>query len=503
MTKSRRYRLTSAIEGLRQPATAAAGGAILVLRYIFTAVCNYGLGVLLAWFLTAEEFGRVSVLQTVITLSSFILSAALPPVLARRIAQAGLERPGGSVATFRSALVGNALIGVALLVGLLVAQGVAGAPLPNAGPVVLGLVACTIPLIAINMVFLGAFQGSRLFGGMGFVQSADTAIRFGVGVTLGGVLGLGMPGVALAYLLGSLTAAAGGFVILARRLPGRGPLAPFATFRPSIPIGLGTIALGVVMTVDLLMLSALGPGGNAAVAEYQVASIFARAIFFVGIALSSVVFPYIAQHGPGHDSHAWFLAAARWIPLSLIPIQLALLVAPEPILAIAFPARYGDASSLVRILAVGTVGLLLAEMLLQALVALGAPRVVAVRVTLAAVTEVAFLVLLVPTAGATGAAVAFGIGTWVATGLLAHAYLRLQPRKGFTLSGPLRQALALGAMLPALLTARLVPPFAGALAIGVGFLVYLIVARLLRVITDADVLRARQALGALVPRKRP
>lgn len=497
----RRWRF-SIIRGLRRPSTAAAGGVILVLRFILTAVFNYGLGVLLAWFLTAEEFGRVSVLQTIFTLTSFILSAALPPILARRMAQVGDGRRDESAPTFRSVLIGNTTIGLALLVGLFLAQGAAGAPLPNAGPFVLGLVACTIPLIAINTVFLGAFQGSRLFGGMGFVETVDTAIRFVVGVTLGGVLGLGLPGVALAFFLGSMAATSAGLVALANRLPGRGPLAPFRTFRPSIPIGIGTIALGVVMTVDVLVLSALGPGGNAAVAEYQVASILARAIFFVGIALSNVAFPYIAQHGPGHDSHAWFLAAVRWVPLCLIPVQFALLVAPEPILGIAFPARYADASSLVRILAFGVIGLLLAQMLLQALIALGAARQVAVRTTLAAVVELAALVLFVPRAGATGAAIAFVVGTWLATGLLASAYMRLQPRAGLTLSAPLRHTLALGAMVPVLLTARLLPDFAGALCIGVGILLYIVVARRLRLFTDADVLRARQALAALAARNR-
>ncbi|WP_284979995.1 oligosaccharide flippase family protein [Arthrobacter sp. fls2-241-R2A-200] len=502
MTRSWRDWRISVVQGVRQPASGAAGGAILVLRLVFNSALNYGFGVALAWFLTAENFGRVSVMQSFFGLSSFILNAALPPILARRMAQAedGLE--DGSAATFRSALVGNAALGLALLVGLLVAQGVAGVPLPDAGPIVIGLVACTIPLIAINNVFLGAFQGCRLFGGMAFVQSVETAIRFVVGVSLGGVLGLGVPGVALAFLLGSLAATLGGLFALASRIPRRGPLAAFATFRQSVPIGIGIIALGVVMTVDVLYLSAYGPGGNAAVAEYQVANILARAVFFVGITLSSVVFPYLAHHGPGPDSHAWFLAALRYVPLSLLPIQFALIIAPEPILAIAFPASYSHASSLVRVLAIGALGLLLAQMLLQALVALGAARQVAVRASLAAATEVLALFLLVPRAGAAGAAIAFGIGTWAATGLLAHAYLQLQPRKGLPLSGPFRHAVALGGMLPALLIARLLLPFPGILLIGIGVLLHLVTARMLRLVTDTDVLRARQVLVGLTLRRR-
>lgn len=501
MAKWWRHWRISIFRGLRQPTTGAAGTGILVLRFIFTAVLNYGLGVVLAWFLAPAEFGRVSVIQAVFALSSFILSAALPPILARRIAQAEGSQQDESAALFRSALVGNAIIGLVLVVGLLVAQGVVGAPVPNAGPIVVGLIACTIPLIAINTVFLGAFQGARLFGGMGFVQSLDTAVRFVVGVALGGVLGFGLAGVALAFLLGSVAAAAGGLFALSKRIPGRGPLATFAMFRPSIPIGIGTTALGVIMTVDVLVLSALGPG-TAAVAEYQVASILARAIFFVGITLSSVTFPYLAHYGPGPESHAWFLAAARWVPLGLIPIQFVLVVAPEPILAIAFPARYGEVSSLVRILALGVIGLLLAQMLLQALVALGAVRQVAIRATVAAAIEVGIQVILVPRAGATGAAIGFGVGTWVAVGLLAHAYLQLQPRNGITFSKALRHAAALGAMLPALLTARLLPSLVGALCMGFAVLVHLVIARLLRLITDAEVMRARQALIALAPNKR-
>jgi O-antigen/teichoic acid export membrane protein len=250
-------------------------------------------------------------------------------------------------------------------------------------------------------------------------------------------------------------------------------------------------------TLDILLLGAIGPAGDAAVAAYVVASMLARAVFFIGTALSGAVFPYLAHHGPGAESHAWFLAALRWVPLSLVPVQFALIINPESPLALFFPQQYAASAPLVRILALGAVGLLLAELLLDALIALGAVRQLALRATLAAVVQVVAVAVLVPQIGAIGAAISFSVGAWVASALFCRAYLRIQPRKGFKLSGALRHALALVAMVPVLVLTRFLPPLAGTIGIGVALLLHLGLARLLGLVTRRDVERAHGALAVL------
>ena len=485
---------------LRRPTTAASGGTILAFRFVITALMNYGLGVLLAWLLTSEELGHVGVVQNIFVLSSFVLSAALPPTLARVMARSDGRRDETD-AVFRSALIGNCGMSMVIAVIFIVVQQTSAAPLPASPLLLTVVVVCAVPFIALNSLFLGALRGVGRLGAMAVVQTADTTVRFAVGVVLGGLLGWGATGVALAFLLASITASAGGFVALVDRVPGRGPLAASTTFRPAVPIGIGTAALGLMTTLDVLLLSALGSGGDADVAVYVVASILARAVIFVGTALSTAVFPYLARHGPGAESHAWFLAALRWVPLALVPIQFALLINPGPLLALFFPQQYAASAPLVRLLAFGAVGMLLAEFLLDALVALGAVRQVAARAALAAGVQVIGLAVLVPRFGATGAAVSFVVGTWTATALLLVAYLRVQPRKGVQLSVVVRHALALGAMTPVLAATRFLPPLTGALGLGVALVVHLGVARLLGLLTHGDVERARGALGVLLAGK--
>jgi O-antigen/teichoic acid export membrane protein len=483
--------------GLRRPTTAAAGGAILASRFVVTALLNYGLGVVLAWLLTADQFGRVGVVQNIFVLSSFVLSAALPATLAREMARAEDRQVGDAV--FRSALLGNCGMGVVLAIGLVVVQQTAAAPLPTSSWLLTVLIACALPLIALNSLFIGALQGTRRFGGMAVVQTADTAVKFIVGVVLGGLLGWGATGVALAFLLASTSAALWGFAALSDRSPGRGPLAASRTFRPAAPIGVATVALGLMTTLDVLVLAAIGRDGDAGVAAYLVAGMLARAVFFIGTALSRAVFPYLARHGPGAESHAWFLAALRWVPIALVPVQLALVVNPEPLLALFFPQQYAGAAFLIRLLALGAVGMLLAELLLDALIALGPVRHVALRATLAAGVQLAALAVLVPRLGTIGAAVSFGIGAWTAVALFSVPYLRMQPRRGVAPSGVLRHVAALGAMVPALVLTLFLPPLAGAIGLGFALVLHLGVARLLGLITQRDVERASRAFTVLFP----
>jgi O-antigen/teichoic acid export membrane protein len=98
----------SGLRTLRTQRTAAGGGAALVLRFVATALLNYGFGVALAWLLSQSEFGAVSVLQNVLLLTGAVVSAGLPWALARAVAHADSDdnaNGAGRVdSTFRAAL---------------------------------------------------------------------------------------------------------------------------------------------------------------------------------------------------------------------------------------------------------------------------------------------------------------------------------------------------------------------------------------------------------------
>jgi O-antigen/teichoic acid export membrane protein len=486
---------------LRTPRTAAGGGAVLILRFAATAVLNYGFGVALAWLLPQSEFGAVSVLQNVLLLTGAVVSAGLPWALARAVAHAdGPDGARNADSTFRAALAGNLVLGAVLAVAFVAAQITPLRVIPDGSPALTVAVAATIALLALNAVLAGGLQGSRRFDALGLLQTSETATKVLVGLLAVGLLGMGVSGVAAGFAIGAAVGTACGWWGVRDRLPGRGPLAGRATFGVAVPMGIGTASFALLGTLDVLALSALGRGfgiSTATVAVYQAAAILARAPYFVADSLGDAVFPFMAREKTWAEANAWFMAMFRWVLLGLVPLQLVLLVAPVPVLGILFPASYAAAAGLVRLITVGAIGLLTAVLLLKALYARGRPAAVARRTPVAVAVELAALVVLVPRFGATGAAIAFVAGSWVAALLLAAAYAGRQRFRLPSAPAAGRYAAACGILIVALAAANVVPAPLGVAAISAGLVVYVPAAVRLGLVRPAEVARARAVLGWL------
>ncbi len=473
---------------LSRQGSARAGGAILISRFAANALVNYGLGLALAWLLVPDQFGVVAALQTVLLLGGLLLSAGLPWFVARRVAAPVAASPGRPPpevgAMLRTAVLGNAAIGLLLGAAFWLSQ-TYGIPLvPTHSAVVTGCVALTLPLIGLNAVLTGALQGSRRFAGMGAVQSGEVLVKAVVSVLLAGVLSFGPAGVAIGFLGGALVATALGIRGLHDLLP-PGPLAPLAGFGAAVPMFGASAAFALLPTVDLLGLQVVGtaaaaiPGGTSgALAVYQVSSILARAPYYVADAVIDAVFPFMASAKDSRSAHHWFVSAFRWVPLALVPLIAVLLLAPRPVLAVCFPGGYATAAPVLRLLAVGSLGLILAGMQLKALFARDlAARAVAPMVA-SAVVELAGIVLLVPVSGALGAAEAFTAGSWAGALALAVVYRRAVGRLSVR---PLRVAgylLALAVTGGALAAADALPAVAAVPVIAVALLLFLALAAL-------------------------
>jgi O-antigen/teichoic acid export membrane protein len=190
------------------------------------------------------------------------------------------------------------------------------------------------------------------------------------------------------------------------------------------------------------------------------------------------------------------------VPLALLPLQLVLLVAPATALGLFFPAQYEHGAGIVRILTIGTVGLMTADMLLKALYARGLTAPVARRVPIALLIEVILLVIAVPRWGTTGAAVAFAAGSWTGAALLAQLFV-----SHYRLSWPspkvaLCYPLALAPLLALLAPADLAPELPALGMIAVGFALYAAIAVRLRLVRDDDVARAGRMLRRFRPKRR-
>jgi O-antigen/teichoic acid export membrane protein len=271
-------------------------------------------------------------------------------------------------------------------------------------------------------------------------------------------------------------------------------------------MGAASATFGVILTVDVIALSALGQGHGvdaAQVAVYQAALVLARAPFFVGDALSNAVFPFIAEAKTAAEVNGWFGATYQWVPLVLVPLQLVLALVPALPLKLFFPQAYGEAAPLLRVLTVGTLGLLTMDMLIKALNARELSAAVARRVPVALTLEAVALLVAVPRWGPIGAAISFAGGSWIGAVLLGRLYLRrfrpARPRPG----AAARYLLALSPLVALLLMAGVLPDVPALAAVAAGLGCYAFAALRLGLVRDRDVVRIRAFGHRLLPRRRP
>ncbi|MBN9102591.1 MULTISPECIES: oligosaccharide flippase family protein [unclassified Pseudonocardia] len=461
-----------ATTGMQRERGIAGGSAVLVGAVAATSVLNYGLGVALAWLLPPDRFGVVGTLLSLLLLATSVLAAGFPWALARAVA----ANHADEAATFRAALLGNVGLGLVLAVAFAAVQLPTGALLPGVGPVPTVLAAVTVVLLALGSVQVGALQGARRFDAVATTRVLECVAKVILVVAAVTVFALGVAGVALALLISAAVAAAWSLRSLRDRLPGRGPVAAARVFADAVPLSVATTGFGILGTLDVLLLGALGGGtGGAALAVgvYQAAAIIGRAPFFLGSAVSEAAFPHIAAARTPADAHRITANALRLIPLALVPLQLVLLVAPDLVLSVVLPAAYADATGPVRVITLGTVGLLVADTLLKALLARGFGRAVAARVPFAVAVQLAGLFLAVPQFGPVGAAWSFAAGSWTMAVLLAGAYLtRFRPPRPRP-APVVRWAAALGVAAGAFLAADHAGTVPGAALVLLGLAAYL------------------------------
>jgi O-antigen/teichoic acid export membrane protein len=488
--------------------TAARGGVMLVARFAVIAVLNYALGVVLAWLLPKEEFGQVSAVQAALLFAAYTLNSGFPWIVATTEARRSRLEPGYAGAVFRSSLLGNACLGLGLAVGFVLLQASGVRLLPPGSLLMVAMVAASFPVFAVNSVFKGALHGRRRFSDLGLLQVVEVLVKCLVAVVLVVALNLGATAVAFAFLAGGLVAAAFGAWRLRDLAFGRGRLAGLETYRDTVPMFVGSAGFALFATADVLGLHSIGHAHGltaATVGLYQVAVLLGRAPYFIADALVDAVFPFIArQHDSPEASHRWFAAAARWILLVVVPLELVLVVRPQPLLRLLFPEPYEAALPLVRVLSFGALGMIGCGIYGKSLQALGRREAVAKVMPVVLVVELAALAALVPRAAAMGAAIAFAVAGWTGATLLAVTYHRHQ-RIG--LPGPrrvVRYGVALLSLVAGLAFIPDLPPLMTLGVVGGAGLVYLWVARSLGLVTAEDVARLRGWAGRFrLPHARP
>ena len=281
-------------------------------------------------------------------------------------------------------------------------------------------------------------------------------------------------------------------------LPGLGPMASLGFLRAATSIWFASAAMAFLITADLLGLELFGraAGVTAAVlAGYQACGLLGRACYYIGDALADAVFPFMARTDDPEDRNRWFMAPVRWVMLLIVPIQVGFLLAPGPVLRLFLPAHYAGAQTLLRLIAAGTIGALMTDMLMKGLFAGGHGRHVGRRMFVAVTVEVVGLVILVPRYGPVGAGISYLLASYSGMALLGFLYLRVNRvrppslrQAGVYVAGITPTALAF------FLAGRTASPVAWSL-ITVGAVLFIWPARRMGLIEDTDLnaLRAGRA----------
>jgi O-antigen/teichoic acid export membrane protein len=490
---------------MRAEYSAAAGGVILVARFAAGAVLNYAFGIALAWLLVPSAFGTVSAVQNVLLLAAGMLTAGPPWALAIRVAQTHGD-PEAAKPEFRTAFITNIALGIVLGTAFLVAQ-LSGHQLVPTHEVRLDvIVALEMPVLALNNVLWAAAQGSRRFGGLGVMQSGEILIKCAVGVFLVTVLNAGPAGIALSFLVGTAGSVLVGLKTDKGLIPGPGRLAKLGFLADSTAVWFASASMTFLITADLLGLEVAGKAAGvttAVLAGYQACGLLARASYYVSDALVDSVFPYIARGESLREKHRWFVAAARWVPLFIIPIQLELILAPGPVLRLFLPSHYAGAQMVLRVLALGTLGALLADMLIKGLFAAGHRREIGWLMPIAVMAEVLGLIVLVPRYGAVGAALSYLIAVDVAVVLLVPVHLRAFQVRLPYVRKVARYVLGLAPTAVLFTLAGLTPALLAWALIVTGMALFTIPARRMGLITDADVRFLTEQRALLLGRLRP
>jgi O-antigen/teichoic acid export membrane protein len=349
------------------------------------------------------QFGMARILdpgeyRLLAALFAVVLIGAVPPLafqattareVASRLADGDARRAGLALrGTLRSVLVWTAVLlaAAAVLVPVAAALGL-GHALAVAATAATVAIALAIPVV------WGGLQGSGRFLTLSGAYLAFTGTRLVAGLAIGlagGGVGAVMLGVAAATAL----------TVLASVLPLRGLLAAaegatvrarsLAT-RPNAGAAIALTALMALTTCDLLVAAlAFGPDEGG---DYAAASVGARVLLLIPVAVTTVLFPRVATLRNPRQERAHLLGGLAVVGAASAVAVALLWVLAEPLLELTFGSKYVGADAWLGPLSLAMAFYALANVYLYHFLSLGQSRFAVVLVGLLVAQLVAYGVL--------------------------------------------------------------------------------------------------------------
>ena len=362
-------------------------GLLLALAVGFANALNAVFQFSLARILERGEYSLLAALFAV------VLIGAVPPLAfqattARHVAASLSEGEDAEAGKYLRGTLRSVLVWTAALLVLTAVLVPIGAAAGMNEPLAVAATAATIAIALVIPVVWGGLQGAHRFRALAWATLLFAGSRLVAGVTIGaagGGVGEVMLGVAVAT---AVTAALS-------LLPLRGLLAHAAATprRRLATLGnagaaVGLTALTALATTDLLVAKLAFPSGQAG--DYAAASVGARVLLLIPIAVTTVLFPRVATLRDKQRERSHLLAGLLAVGITAAMATAVLWSLAGPLIDVTFGSKYDDASSWLGPLSVAMGLYALATVYLYHFLSLGRSRFALVLAGLLGVQLVVF-----------------------------------------------------------------------------------------------------------------
>jgi stage V sporulation protein B len=385
-----------------RPTSLAKGTLYNVFARLAFIASGYALQFSMArWFASPVDFGRFSVLLSLVTLARMVFSSGIPQAVSKFVA----AESGPSHAIYRRAvglqLAASSIAWLALVALAPALTSFLGDPSLR-GPLLLA--SPLVVLMAVYQVNLGYIGGRLWFGRQAFLTLVTSISRYllpaafvlaGWGIE-GAVIGLVISSAVVAFMSWTSTP----------RGTAASSVSAWQFLQFSWPLVIFAFGVNALMNFDLLLLKRYFPQSDY-VGFYGGAANLGKAPYFAFYAFSATALPALSRFHAAGDMgkvREELRSQVRYLMLVLLPAGGLLAASATETLALVYGKSYAAADGPLGLLSVSTCALSLMVVLASALTACGQPRMSMLPVLLCLPSQWLLGTLLIPEGGMLGAA---------------------------------------------------------------------------------------------------
>jgi O-antigen/teichoic acid export membrane protein len=389
-----------------QPQSVGRGVIVVTVASGLFVISGYVVNVWMGRLLGPVDYGRFGVVIGLLTVLNVIQNAAIPQAVARAAAQF----PELAEGTLRRGA--ELQLGLAFAMAAVVVVASSALALGFGDPQLAGLfviAAVILPPYGLFTLLMAFHSGRRAFNRQALTLAAYAAAKAVAVIGLAYLFRLA--GAIAGYLIAAAVGAITGWhrVWAPRSLVSYRRMIGFAG-----PLSLYAIAAIGQMSVDIFFVKAITPSPESA-GYYAASQNVARIPYYLMTGLAAIILPAVAAAQQRGSVSASRTAgqALRWALIIVVPVVAVMLVTREPLVELLYSSRYAPSSETLLLLSPAMGGLAVSSIAAGILSGLGRPVVPAGLALIGLVVTIVACVLLVPSQGSAGAALATGVGSVV------------------------------------------------------------------------------------------